>query len=164
MHEFNQRICISKCRKPLPVHAKKTYIYHTLLWGVVARDEARTRRLTAPILHGSSPQGEQSPLLQSPKCKRRNPEKNFRNRARKTTTEGLIWPFVKAEKSEEQMVRSQYKETLKNVEDGIRAISQWIGMILYSFRQSGRSQSVLALCSVEWIYEREPGLYTSADY
>ncbi len=73
-------------------------------------------------------------------CSRRSAtKKNPWIKRSKSQQKGLYGRFVKAEKSEEQMVRfASIKKQHEDVEDGIRAISQCIGVILYGFRQSAR--------------------------
>ncbi len=85
---------------------RKPQKLNTLTVRVIARDKSSTRRLITAIFHGTSPQGEQS----SAECSRRSANGESVSEklywGRKIATEGQYGHFVKAEKSEEQMVRS----------------------------------------------------------
>ncbi len=83
-------------RKPQALNALTVWVF--------ASDETRARRLTAAILHGTSPRGEQSSTEAVPKCKWMIAESKFGPENR--NNEGQCDRFVKAEKSEEWMARS----------------------------------------------------------
>ncbi len=56
------------------VRLRKSHSLNTLTVRVVARDEARTRRLTATKIHSTSPQGEQSSIIAVAEVRIKNPK------------------------------------------------------------------------------------------
>ncbi len=112
---------------------RKTHIFpHTYCEGRCSRWEARTQRLTATIIHGTLPPGEQSSTAavaevqtKKPCLKKRSKSGQKKNwRANMGASWGADGTFASIRR------RSQ------NDEDGICAISQW------------RSQSVLAYAAL----------------
>ncbi len=113
---------------------RKPHTFYTLTVSVVARDEARTRRLRATIFHCTSPQGERSSTTAVTEVQQRNILNNKQNRARKISTNGLIWPLREGrevwEVWEADGTFASIRRRHENVEGGIRAISQLIDVIL----------------------------------
>ncbi len=81
---------------------RKPQTLYTLTVWVIASDGSRARRLKAAILHGTSPQREQSSTVGS----RRSANRSFASKIwylgqKNRNNEGQYDRFVKAEKSEE---------------------------------------------------------------
>ncbi len=114
----------------------KPQTFYTLTVRVIARDKASTRRLTTAIFHGTSPRGEQSSADAVAEVQME--KSTIENWARKTATEGLVWPLREgreiwgADGAFASIIwRREYTR------GSFRAISQWIGVILYGLQTIG---------------------------
>ncbi len=111
---------------------RKTHILDMLTVWVVACNEASARQLAATLFHGASPRGEQSSTTAVAEVQmERNPRKIYQNQVRKIATWRANMAASWRQRNLSRWRVRQYKMRRKNVKVSFRAISQWIGMILW---------------------------------
>ncbi len=132
-------------RKPQALNALTVWVF--------ASYETRARRLTAAKLHGTSPRGEQSSTEAVAEVQMDNRKGSSGSEI--ATTKGNVTASWRQRNLRSGWRVRQYDLTTSLRQRWRRAISQWIGVILYGFSDSSRSRRSRSVQRSVVTYERE---------